>query len=580
MFLSPIHQVFLLLAFMQSLIAEPAIGSITRNINVSFKVPEKVIVLQESLRVVSNTPHVTVHSFELLSPVKKDYDQILKDIHTIENNIDLMVNITQDTNEHFTLTVRYQDKQSKKFFDKVIAIKDAEKITAPASTIASAPTNSVDSASPNVQSSKKEIYNPIKKASLFARLSNYIDDLVTKSNSLWVQLIAVFLLGILMSLTPCIYPMIPITAGILQSYGSKSFTHNLIVSVLYALGVATTFSMFGLVSASTGKLFGNLLTNPLFILILVAILAYFALTMLGVFEMYIPRFMQTNTQVKKKSIFSAYIFGIISGSVASPCLTPGLALLLTLVATLANKFLGFLLLFTAGIGLALPLLIIGTFSSSLSILPRAGMWMIEIKKLFGFILFGMCFYFLHNIIPSTYFIILLSIFLCASGIYYFASIKKHDTKRWKLIKNIIGALLIASSIGVLLQMLNAPVAQETINTAWEENLNLALEDGKALHKKVLIDVTGKFCSICRAIERKILNAPHVQEYLDEHVIKVKIDASQQQESYAFLQEKYTIIGVPTILLIDPTTMEQVGRWGSQLYAKTPEEFINELKQLR
>ena len=109
-------------------------------------------------------------------------------------------------------------------------------------------------------------------------------------------------------------------------------------------------------------------------------MAYLALSMFGFYDMYVPNILQTKNNVNHKgSLFSAFVFGAISGSIASPCLSPGLALLLTIVATLGNNLLGFLLLFSFGIGLSIPLLIIGTFSSSINILPQAGMWMIEVK---------------------------------------------------------------------------------------------------------------------------------------------------------------------------------------------------------
>lgn len=411
---------------------------------------------------------------------------------------------------------------------------------------------------------------------LVDRISTFIDGLATTTSSWWLQLVAAFLIGLLMSLTPCVYPMIPITAGILQSYGSKSFTQNLIASGLYALGIATTFSCFGLISAYTGILFGNLLTNPFFVVFLIVVLGYMGLSMLGFIDMYIPSFMQPAAHVKKKSIFSSFVFGVISGSVASPCLTPGLALLLTLVAAMGSKVMGFLLLFVAGIGLSIPLLLIGAFSSSLSILPRAGMWMIEVKKLFGFMLFGICFYFLQGIVPSFYFLLSLSLFTCISGVYYLSTIKRKDSASIKTLKYIMAGIFFALT-GLVCATLLQPT-KET-HAPWPTNVNHAIEQATAENKYVFIDITGRFCSICKAIERTILYNKDVEPWLREHVVCVKIDASEQKEVYEELQKKYTIIGVPTLLLIDPVTTEQKGRWGSALYQQTPHEFLAQIKNL-
>src|SRR5205814_2901289 len=111
-------------------------------------------------------------------------------------------------------------------------------------------------------------------------------------NSQTVQLILALLLGILMSLTPCIYPMIPITVGILHNYGTTSFAGNALRSLLYAMGMATTYAFLGLLASCTGPLCGHLLANHFFIYALVAFLAYMAGSMLGLYDLYIPRFMQ------------------------------------------------------------------------------------------------------------------------------------------------------------------------------------------------------------------------------------------------------------------------------------------------
>ena len=415
------------------------------------------------------------------------------------------------------------------------------------------------------------------------KFAQWVQNLLKTSKSIWLQLIAVFFLGILMSLTPCIYPMIPITAGILQSYGSRSFVHNFIVSFLYSLGVATTFATFGLIAAFTGHLFGNLLTNPIFIIFVVLFMAYMALSMFGAFEMYIPKFMQKNSQIKFKSVFSAFLSGVISGSVASPCLTPGLAFLLTLVATMANKFLGFILLFTAGIGLSIPLLIIGTFSSSLNVLPKAGIWMIEIKKIFGLILFGMCFYFLGNIISPSYLLILISIFCLLIGIYYFYSnfSKKSGKANYKIriFNNLFGTLFFISSILLGIKTFQELTIQKeeiaTNDSLWHTNLETALNEAKLLKQNILVDLGGEFCSICKVIDKRIFADKDVQEAL-RNFVALKIDASKQPDEYNFFKENFQVMGVPAILLLT-ADLKLIKRWGSDLYNKNPKAFIDELK---
>jgi len=249
--------------------------------------------------------------------------------------------------------------------------------------------------------------------------SDYVTALVSHTDSLLLRILLVLFLGILMSLTPCIYPMIPITMGILQSQGSRSIMRNFFLALAYTIGIATTFSLLGLIAVFTGQLFGSFLTHPLVIIPVVGLLGYLGFSMLGFYDMYTPKFLQLNhSNTKNGSLLSAFLFGAASGTVASPCLSPGLVLLLSIVATLGDKLLGFILLFSFGIGLSLPLLLIGTFSSSLALLPHAGTWMVEAKKLFGFMLLGMCFYFLKNIMSWSTLMWSISFFTIATGLFY------------------------------------------------------------------------------------------------------------------------------------------------------------------
>ncbi len=233
-------------------------------------------------------------------------------------------------------------------------------------------------------------------------------------------LIMAFFAGLLTSFLPCIYPMIPITASILQTQQSSSLLHNFLLSISYVLGVATIYATLGYASATMGILFGSWVASPWFALFLVLFFLYFAFSMFGFYEIYIPRFLQNRGAIQTEgSLIKCYLFGLISGTIASPCLAPPLAALISIVATLGKPVIGFLTLFMFSLGLGLPLVIIGTFSGSLALLPHAGEWMIEMKRVLGFILLGTCAYFLHGILPDWTINILYSLILLAAGFYYF-----------------------------------------------------------------------------------------------------------------------------------------------------------------
>lgn len=416
----------------------------------------------------------------------------------------------------------------------------------------------------------------IDKTSWYYAISNRLN----QTNSLWLQLLFALLLGLLVSFTPCIYPMIPITIGILQSQSSKSIYKNFLLALAYSLGLATTFAILGLLAAFTGQLFGSLLTNKWFVLIIVAIMVYIACSMIGFYDLYVPSLMQPGqASTKGGSYISAFIFGVVSGTVASPCLSPGLLLLLTLVTTIGSKIIGFVLLFAFGIGLSIPLLIIGTFSSSLSVLPQAGQWMVDIKQFSGFVMLGICFYFLKPIAPLTGILVGLAIYLLGLGIWYITTAyKMHGL--YRAIKIIVGIMLIVASLltgARYIQELVAPQQEE--QTWWLENYMSALAIAQQAKKPILLEVTGDYCSICTAIDKKIFCDTTVQKNIVTNCIPVKIkNLDTADTTHAYLSKKFNILGVPTCIIIDPNQESCCKQWGPELYDLSPEEFLQELNQ--
>lgn len=411
-----------------------------------------------------------------------------------------------------------------------------------------------------------------KKRSWSESLSFFI----LHTDSLLVRLALVLLLGLLMSLTPCIYPMIPITAGILQSQGGASFGRNVALSAAYTCGIAITFAVLGLGAAYTGQMFGSLLSNPLVIGAIVLFIGYLALSMMGLYEMYIPKFMQPrHQQVKQGSLISAFIFGAASGTFASPCLSPGLLLLLTLVTSLQNAFLGFLLLFTFGVGLSIPLLLVGSFSSSINMLPRAGMWMVEVKKLFGVVMLFMCLYFLAYILPLSYVWASACVLMLLLTALFVFDVKSYDSRRTRIYKYGFAALcLLGAGVAAhtTYQQTVCPVEFHS-SLLWHTDLSCALEQAQQENKLILIDIGAPFCSICKAIDKKLFEHPLVIPVLKQFVL-LKLDGSDAVN--AQFTQKHQVKGFPTVILTNAAGTTELKRWGGELYTTCPEDFIAQI----
>lgn len=205
----------------------------------------------------------------------------------------------------------------------------------------------------------------------------------------------VFLGGVLVSFTPCIYPLIPITIGYIGVNPDTSRSKGFFLSLIYVIGTALTFSLLGLAAVLTGQIFGRINTSPAIYIIAGSIIIFFGLSMLGVFSLRLTSVIKL-PQLKKQSYLSTFILGLASGLVISPCLTPALAAILTYLTTTKNIAYGMLLLFCFAFGMGLMLIVIGTFSSFLVSLPKSGKWLDYIKKIGAFILiiFGIHFIYL------------------------------------------------------------------------------------------------------------------------------------------------------------------------------------------
>lgn len=412
--------------------------------------------------------------------------------------------------------------------------------------------------------------------SLYCTLSHVIED----TSAVWLRLLLVFLLGVLLSLTPCIYPMIPITIGILQGQGTASFAKNLFVSLCYTAGVATTFACMGLFAAYTGSLFGTALQHPLFVIGLVLILAYFAGSMVGLYDMYIPRFLQpSNATARGGSPVAAFIFGALSGTIASPCVSPGLALVLGMVAKLGNPLYGFMLLFAFGTGLSMPLLIIGTFSGSLNLLPKAGMWMVEIKRFFGFVMFGMCLHFLSPIMPGYVSALLFTLLFAVVGLYYLYIGGKNRSLGMRLLAYGIGCVIIAVSVVSAYVAVRAWYNPErcAIVGVWADNYQCAVNQARHEHKKLFIKVEAPCCSLCRVINTKFFAQTSVQEILQEHYVALVVDGSDTSNpDIKALIERYGVIGFPTVIIAESDDLRMLQKWTGDVHKYTVEEFKQQL----
>jgi len=224
-------------------------------------------------------------------------------------------------------------------------------------------------------------------------LSGYLQE------SLLLSCLAVYLGGAMVSFTPCVYPLIPITVAFIGAHGSVSRSRAFLLSLVYVLGLAAVYTALGAAAALSGKLFGQIQSHPWTYFLIGNLCILMGLSMLGVFAVAVrtPSFVsRIHRESRTKGIISSFLAGITSGFVVSPCTAPVLAVVLGYAATRENLIFASSLMFIFALGMGTLLILLGTFAGMLAGLPRSGAWMTWISRLFGWLLIGTGEYLLIN----------------------------------------------------------------------------------------------------------------------------------------------------------------------------------------
>ena len=354
-----------------------------------------------------------------------------------------------------------------------------------------------------------------------------------------VTLLAIFVLGLALNLTPCVYPLIPITISYFSRQSGTSTGRRVALSSLYVLGIAITYSALGVFSAISGKLFGAWLQHPAVLIFFALLMLVMASSMFGLFEMQAPQFI-SNRSGGQSGLGGALTMGLVIGIVAAPCVGPFVISLIALVSSLQSVFLGFVMFFVLALGLGLPYLFLGIFSSGLTALPRSGEWMLQVKKAMGFILIAMAFYFLRPLIGDLAFQYGVAASLLIGAAFLFFS-RSPGARVWRIA---ISILLLVSGVAFAIPR------QQGEGVVWAKYDAKALAAAKSAGKPVVIDFYADWCLPCKELDHKTFNDGRVVSELDRFV-RVKADLTVPSgETTKALTKQYGILGVPTIVFLD------------------------------
>lgn len=401
---------------------------------------------------------------------------------------------------------------------------------------------------------------------------------VLKGGSFWAVVATFFGFGLLLALTPCVFPMIPILSGIIAGQNKQlTKTTGFLLSLAYVLGMAITYALAGVAAALSGTLLSNALQNPWALGVGAGLFVLLAMSMFGFFELQLPSFIQSkfsdaSNKMKGGNFVGVFVMGALSAVIVGPCVAPPLAAALAFIAQTGNTTLGGVALFVLALGMGVPLLLVGLSAGAL--LPRAGGWMNAVKYFFGVMMLAIAIYLVSPLIPAWINMLLWAVLLIASAIYLHAldPLPAHASG-WSRLWKGLGVVLLIGGLSIILGLLagsrdllqplevykggikggsgGTALAAEQNGLAFEKvksvaELDARLAAAKAEGQAVMLDFYADWCVSCKEMERFTFNDPKVRTRLQKMVL-LQADVTANTEADKALLKRFALFGPPGLV---------------------------------
>ena len=391
-----------------------------------------------------------------------------------------------------------------------------------------------------------------------------------KGGSFWLIVSFFFGAGLLLALTPCVFPMIPILSGIIVGRGHKiTRMHAFILSLAYVMGMAITYAAAGVAAGFSGSLISNALQTPWVLGSFSALFVLLSLSMFGFYEFQLPAALQsklndTSNRLHGGHLSGVFAMGALSAIIMGPCVAAPLAGALLYIGQTHDAVLGGVALFALALGMGAPLLLIGTSAGVL--LPRAGAWMEAVKSFFGVMLLALAIWIVQPLLPIGVQMLLWAALLIFSGIYLRAlDTLPHNARGWHRLSKGIGLIALLLGVAYLIGALSGardllrPLgnigraetqAAETVQFSRVTNVSdLDRRIAQARGQAVMLDFYADWCVSCKEMERFTFTDPDVQAKL-KPVLLLQADVTANSEADQALLKRFGLYGPPGILFFD------------------------------
>ena len=415
-----------------------------------------------------------------------------------------------------------------------------------------------------------------------------------KQGSFVLNVLAFFAFGALLSLTPCVFPMIPILSGIIVGQsGTVTGRRGFLLSLAYVLAMALTYSLLGVLAGTFQVNLQAASQNVWAISAFSLVFVILALSMFGYYELRMPAAIQTRlsslSQPRQQTgLYSSAAMGAVSAIIVGPCVAPPLAGALLYISQTGDALLGGAALFSMGLGFGAPLLVIGASAGSL--LPRVGAWMEKVKQGFGIIMLGVAIWFLERVIPGAVAMLLWALLVILAALLMGALDRTERTgKAFKAVG--IAGLIYASTLIIgalsgsqdmlrpLAHLAGKPAASSSLEfqrIKSAADLDRTLAAAAAAGKFVMLDFYADWCVTCIEMEHDTFTEPEVKRALSD-VILVQADVTRNDNEDQRLLERFQLFGPPAILFFG-TDARELQEYRLIGYVK-PEQFLQHLAKL-